>query len=98
MISLYALWLPLLVSAILVFVVSSIIHMVTPWHKSDFSKLADEDRVADALRPLALPPGDYLLPRPTTRHEMSSPEFAEKMKRGPVVLLTVMPNGVMSMG
>jgi len=97
MTSLYALWLPILVSALLVFVVSSIIHMVTPWHKSDFPKLPNEDHVADALRPLALPPGDYLIPRPTTRQEMSSAQFAEKMQRGPVFMLTMMPNGPMSM-
>jgi len=30
--------------------------------------------------------------------EMRSPEFKEKMKQGPVALLTVMPNGPISMG
>ena len=52
----------------------------------------------DALRPLSISPGDYLLPRPTTREEMRSAEFAEKMKKGPVLMLTVFPNGPMSMG
>jgi hypothetical protein len=98
MTNLIALWLPILLSAVFVFLVSSIIHMVTPWHKSDFPRLSNEDQVSDALRPFGLPPGDYLMPRPKTRQEMSSPEFAEKMKQGPVVMLTVMPNGIMSMG
>jgi hypothetical protein len=98
MTSLFALWLPILLSAVIVFVVSSIIHMVLPWHKSDFPKLSNEDKVLDALRPLSVPPGDYMMPRPATRQEMSSPEFAEKMKRGPVLMMTVMPSGVMSMG
>jgi hypothetical protein len=93
-----ALWLPILLSSVIVFVVSSIIHMVSPWHKSDYPKLANQDQVMDALRPLAIPPGDYLIPRPSNRREMGSPEFAEKMKNGPVVLFTVMPNGQMSMG
>src|SRR5207245_2675908 len=34
---------------------------------------------------------------PVGPREMRSPAFAEKLKRGPVVLLTVMPEGPMSM-
>ena len=97
MTELSALWIPILLSAVIVFVTSSVIHMASPWHKGDYPKMPNEDRVMDALRPLAIPPGDYLIPRPSGREEMRSPAFAEKMKKGPVVLLTVMP-GVMSMG
>jgi hypothetical protein len=97
MTGLASLWLPILLSAVLVFVVSSIIHMVLPWHKSDYPKMASEDKVMDALRPLAIPPGDYMVPRPATRSDMRSPEFIEKMKKGPVMVMTVMP-GAMSMG
>jgi hypothetical protein len=98
MTGLYQLWLPILLSGIAVFVVSSVIHMASPWHKSDYPKMADEARVMDALRPLAISPGDYLVPRPSTREEMRSPEFTEKLKKGPVMMLTVFPNGPMSMG
>src|SRR5437899_1695789 len=98
MTELTALWLPILLSAVIVFVTSSIIHMVLPWHKSDYPRMANEDKFADAVRPLAIPPGDYMVPRPATRQDMSSPEFAEKMKRGPVMVLTVMSAGPMSMG
>jgi hypothetical protein len=52
----------------------------------------------DALRPLAIPPGDYLVPRPADSKEMRSPEFLEKMKKGPVVMMTVFPPGLPSMG
>ena len=93
-----ALWLPILVSAVLVFVVSSAIHMASPWHQSDYPKLSSEDRVMDALRPLAIAPGDYMMPRPSSRAEMRTPQFAEKFKRGPVVMLTVFPGGSMGMG
>ncbi|HET9385045.1 MAG TPA: hypothetical protein VFO67_07840 [Gemmatimonadales bacterium] len=89
--SVAALWLPILVSAVAVFVVSSIIHMGPFWHKSDYPRLATEDRVLDALRPIGIPPGDYLMPRPASTAEMRSPEFLEKMKRGPAVLMTVFP-------
>jgi len=97
MTGLSALWLPILLSAILVFVASSIIHMASPWHKSDYPKLANEQRVLDALRPLAIPPGDYMMPRPSSRQDLQSPEFAAKLKAGPVAMITVMPNGPMSM-
>jgi hypothetical protein len=92
------LWLPILLSAVIVFVVSSIIHTVLPWHKSDYPKMPNEDKAMDALRPLAIPPGDYMVPRPTSRQDMRSPEFLEKMKKGPVMVLTVMPSGAMAMG
>ena len=97
MTGLTALWLPILLSSAIVFVVSSLIHMASPWHKSDYPKLPNEDRVLDALRPLAIPPGDYMAPRPAGRQEMRSPEFLEKVKRGPVFMLTMMPGGAMSM-
>jgi len=97
MTSLFALWLPILVSAVLVFVASSVIHMASPWHKSDYPKMPREDQVIAALRPLGIPPGDYFIPRPADRHEMRSPEFAERVRQGPVAVMTVMPGG-MSMG
>jgi hypothetical protein len=98
MTGLTALWLPILLASVLVFLASSIIHMASPWHKSDYPRVPNEDRVMDALRPLAIPPGDYMVPRPASREDMRSQEFLEKMKKGPVMMLTVMPNGQMSMG
>src|SRR4051812_30294801 len=97
MTGLSALWLPILVSAVVVFVASSLIHMASPWHKTDFPKMVNEEQVMEALRPLGIPPGDYFFPRPSGRGDMRSPAFAEKMERGPVALLTVMPHD-MSMG
>ena len=98
MIGLHSLWLPILLSAIAVFVVSSVIHMASPWHKGDYPKVPQEDAVMGALRPFAIPPGDYMMPRPSSRDDMRSSQFAEKMKSGPVMMLTVMPNGPVSMG
>jgi hypothetical protein len=98
MTGLSALWLPILLSAVFVFVASSIIHMLSPWHKSDYPKVPDEDKVMEALRAFSIPPGDYMMPRPSSRQDMSSPEFTEKRKKGPVMIFTVMPNDSMSMG
>lgn len=98
MTGLQSLWLPILLSSVVVFIASSLIHMVLPWHKSDYPKLPNEDKVMDSLRPFAIPPGDYMVPRPSTRQDLRTPEFLEKMKKGPVMVLTILPSGSMSMG
>lgn len=97
MVSLLSLWLPILLSAVIVFVASSVIHMAPLWHKNDFPKPPREDELLAALRPIALPPGDYFVPRASGMEEMRTPEFKEKMKRGPVAVMTVLPNGPIAM-
>jgi hypothetical protein len=98
MTELSALWMPIVLSAVLVFLASSVLHMASPWHKTDYPRYRDEDQVLDALRPLAIPPGDYFMPRAPSAKDMNSPEFIAKMERGPIVLMTVMPNGRVNMG
>jgi len=93
-----SLWLPILLSAVIVFVASSIIHMALPIHKNDYRKVPDEDRVMDALRSAGVTPGrTYHFPF-CTHKEMKSPEMREKFKRGPIGLLTVIPSGAPAMG
>lgn len=98
MTALLALWLPILPSAVIVFIVSAIVHMATPWHKPDYRRVPDEARFSEALRPLALPPGDYMTPMCDSMEEMKSAEFAEKREKGPVMMFTVFPNGPATMG
>ena len=95
---LFALWLPILLSAVFVFIASSLFHTVLPWHKHDYPAVPNQDKVMDALRPFGIPPGDYMLPRCADHKELKTPEFAAKLKQGPVMMLTVMPNGPVSMG
>jgi hypothetical protein len=98
MVPITALWIPILLSAVIVFVASSIMHMVLPYHKSDYRKLPEEDRVVEALRAAGVTPGAaYHFPH-TTHKEMKSPEVVEKFKRGPIGLLTVIPSGAPAMG
>ncbi len=92
-----SLWLPIALSAVIVFVVSSILHMVLPFHRNDLRKVAKEDEVMAALRPFQIPPGDYGLPCAASMESMRDPAFLEKMKAGPVVLMTVVPPGPPSM-
>ena len=98
MTALPALWLPILLSAVIVFIASSIIHMLPLWHRRDYPPVPDEDRFIDAVRPLAIPPGEYLVPRTFDSKEMSSPGFTDKMNRGPVMMLTVLEPGPWKMG
>lgn len=98
MVPLTSLWIPILVSAVLVFVVSSVIHMLLPVHKSDFRKLPKEDEALDAMGKLGLAPGDYMFPLCSSMGEMKDPKFLAKMEKGPVGMLTVMPSGPPAMG
>lgn len=98
MVSLTSLWLPILLSGVFVFIVSSIIHMLLSYHRSDVKSLADEDGVQAAMRPFNIPPGDYVIPHAGSTEAMKSPEFAEKCNKGPVVFMTVVPNGLPQMG
>jgi hypothetical protein len=83
------LWLPILLSAVFVFIISTIIHMVLGYHASDFKKLPDEDSARDTLRELDLAPGTYMVPCPQSSAEMRSEEFQTKVKKGPVMHMIV---------
>lgn len=97
--ALHALWLPTLLSSVFVFLASSILHMVLPWwHHPDYLKMPNEEKVRDALRPFATPPGDYMVPHCANTAEMRSPQFLDKLKQGPVMVVTVLPNGITNMG
>jgi hypothetical protein len=98
MVALLELWLPILVAAVFVFLVSSVLHMVLPLHKRDFAKLADEDAVLAALRQHGVAPGEYVFPHCGSMRELSSPEMRAKLAQGPAGWLTVLPPGGLSMG
>jgi hypothetical protein len=98
MVSLSALWLPVLLSAVIVFVASSILHMLLPWHRSDYRKLPEEEKVQEALRAAGVTPGPmYFFPH-CSHKEMKSPATLEKFKRGPVGHITIMPSGPPAIG
>ena len=98
MVPVMSLWVPILLSAVIVFIASSLIHMVLPVHKNDFKKLPEEDGAMEALRKLGLSPGEYVFPCVGSMKEMKDPAFVEKRKKGPVGFLTVMESGEVSMG
>jgi hypothetical protein len=99
MISIVALWLPIVLAAVVVFVVSSIIHMFLGYHKNDFRKVPNEEEAMNALAPMGIPPGDYVMPYAGSMEAMKSEEYKANVERGPVMFFTVMdPAAVFNMG
>jgi len=92
MVPLSALWLPILLSAVIIFVASSIMHMLLPYHKSDYQQLPDEDKLLSVLRAANLKRGLYILPF-CNHKDMKTPAVQEKYKQGPVGMLTIVPSG-----
>lgn len=96
MIPVTSLWLPILLSAVFVFVASSIIHMLLPYHRRDFRRLPNDEAVRQALRSLA--PGEYATPYAETMEEMKDPAYTRAMEEGPVAMIRVRPAGAWNMG
>ena len=98
MVPVTSLWVPILLSAVIVFIASAVFHMILPLHKNDIRRLPNEDAVLEALRTLNVPPGEYAAPMPAPGEKMNSPALNERCKKGPLVLLNVAPGAPMSMG
>jgi hypothetical protein len=92
-----SLWIPIVLSAVIVFIASSIMHMLLPYHRNDYRKLPDEEKVLGTLRGTGLTRGQYVFPF-CTHKDMKSPEMIEKYKQGPVGTITVFPSGPPVMG
>ena len=92
------LWLPALVSAVFVFVVSSVVHMVLPLHKSDHKQLPGEETVLGTMLEQKVTPGSYMFPYASSMEEFTSQEMIDRLNRGPVGFMTVYENGPMKMG
>ena len=95
---LFSLSLPILLSAVVVFVISSLIHMVLKWHASDYGSFANEDAVRAAIRAGNPAPGRYVVPHCKEMKEMGSEAMQQKYREGPVGHLTILPSGMPNMG
>jgi hypothetical protein len=98
MVGLGSLWLPILVSSILVFLVSAIIHMVLKYHNKDYTRLPNEDAVRAAIRAGNPPPAQYVIPYCADMKDMEKPEMKQKYIDGPVAVMNVLRPEVPSMG
>jgi hypothetical protein len=93
-VALTQLWQPIVLSAFLVFVVSSIIHMVLKWHAPDYRSLANEDEVRAALRKGNPSAGEYVVPHCSDMKDMASPAMTQKYTEGPNAVLRILKTGV----
>jgi hypothetical protein len=91
MVAIGSLWLPILLSAVLVFVASGLIWMVLPHHRSDFKGFPDEGAVLDALKPQNLTAGQYDFPHVQSPDDLKKPEVQQRFADGPVGFFTVAP-------
>jgi hypothetical protein len=98
MVSLLQLWAPILLSAFLVFVSSSLIHMVLKWHNSDYRRLPNEDEIRAAFRKGNPAPGQYITPWCMDAKDMNSPEVTKKYEEGPIGLFYLSKPGRINMG
>jgi len=89
MVALSSLWLPILLSAVIVFVASSIVHMVLPFHRNDVKKVPDETGLQEAFRRFGIAPGDYAVPCAGSPNDLKDPAFVDKIRKGPTVFMTV---------
>ena len=93
-----SLWLPVIVSAVVVFFASSILHMVLKYHRADHQQLPGEDAIREALGKAALAPGVYFTPHCKDHKAVNEPANKAKFEKGPVAIVTVLPNGPPAMG
>jgi Flp pilus assembly protein TadB len=100
MTTLAMLWLPIVLSAVFVFVASSVIHMVLQLHKADYKRLPNEEQALEALRKAGVPPGQYVFPCPVSGQmkDCSSPEMVAKYEQGPVGMAVVRQKGMPGLG
>ncbi len=92
-----SLWWQVIVAAIVVFVISSILHMALKYHRSDFKPLPNEDGVRDALGKGSPPPGLYHTPYCSDMKETQEPAKKAQFEKGPVAIVTVLPTGLPAM-
>jgi len=92
-----SLWLPVVVAAVAVWIVSAILHMALKYHMADYKKLPDEETIAGALRKESLAPGYYFLPY-TMGSSMKDPAVVKRFQDGPVAFITVLKNGPPAFG
>jgi hypothetical protein len=93
-----ALVVPALISTGLVFIASSVIHMVLKWHSPDYRKFSNEDEVRAAIRRANALPGQYILPHCLDGKDMAKPEMKQKFEEGPNAVVFLRPNGMAKLG
>ncbi len=82
--SLVSLWLPILVSAVIVFFAAFVAWTVLPHHRSDWVSIPNEESLLSAIRSLGLGRGQYVFPHAMTPEGQKEEGAKEKIKEGPL--------------
>jgi hypothetical protein len=88
-VSLLSLWLPMLVSAVIVFVAAFVAWTVLPHHRLDWLGIPDDESFLVAIRQLGLGRGQYVFPRAMTPEGAKEPDAREKLEEGPIGSLII---------
>jgi len=92
------LWIPIVLSGVIVFFVSALFWMVMPHHVMEWGKLPSEAGVLAALRAHPAPPGLYSVPGVTSPADRKTPAWRAELERGPTAMITLRPAGMGNMG
>ena len=99
MVSLVDLWMPIVLSAVIVFIASSVMHMLLKYHAATYKRLPDEDKVLEAMRVAgAVEPGFYGFPYCSDMKQMAEKPMLDKYNAGPVGVMTLRARGPLKMG
>ncbi|MFT7517625.1 MAG: hypothetical protein ACI84O_001420 [Myxococcota bacterium] len=91
-------WMPILLSAVFVFIVSSMLHIVfSGWHAPDCKGLKSESDVMRALRESGNGPGEYMMPHAESMAAMKSEAYCAKLEEGPIARITIMSSNAANM-
>ena len=97
-ISLLQLWLPIIIGTFLAWIASGLIHVFLKYHNSDYQQLTNEDEVMNAVRNGSPALGIHTFPYSIDMNDMKDEAVQARFKKGPVGLLTMLPNGLPNMG
>jgi hypothetical protein len=89
---------PIALSAVFIFIASSILHMALKWHNADYKKLANEDEVRAVIRKGSPAAAEYVIPHCMDGKDARSPEMMRKFEEGPLAVIYIRKPGPIQIG
>lgn len=99
-VSVGVLWLPIVFSAVLVFVGSAVIWMAFKWHEGDWKRVGQESELQEALRKVGVTTGQYMFPHldpHASDKAAAKAAWVERYAKGPVGVILAGTPGTMNM-
>lgn len=98
MISIIDLWMPILLAGVLCWIASALIHMLIKYHNADYKELENDEDVSAVLGAKSPKPALYSMPYCDDMKKMGEEPMLSRFAKGPVAMITVLPNGMPPMG